>query len=162
MRTVRFLFYFCLFAVLVTGGLCAVPVSATTGNSETNPVPARFKVPHQVEVLYPGQYSLRSASAGSRLIHGQMALEINEIGYLQGIGSFLRYDAQGHQTEQVVTFYNFHVIAPNRVTVEIFGPLGTPLLGSMTLQRLASGDLVGKIALPKTPYAITFHRNVAL
>ena len=148
---------------LLIGGLHgAGRVSATTGNSETNPVPARFKLPHQVAVLYLGQYTVQSAAAGSRIIRGQMAFEINTLGFLQGIGSFLRYDAQGQQTEQVVTLYNFHLTAPNTVTVELFGPLGVPLLGTMTLHRTARGDLVGKIALPKTSYAIAFHLKVAL
>jgi hypothetical protein len=164
MRAVRLALFLGLFlALLMTGGLRgAGVVSATTGNSDTTPVPARFKVPHKIEVLYEGAYVLQSAAAGSRLVHGQMAIEINNSGFLQAIGSFLTYDPQGHQTERVISFYNFHLIAPNTMTVELFGPLGTPLLGTMTLLRTARGDLVGKIALPKTAYAVAFRRNVAL
>jgi hypothetical protein len=164
MRRVRYAYVLSLLLVsLLTGGLRgAGRVSATTGVTDFGPVPARFKLAHQVEHLYLGQYTLRSVAPGSRIISGQMAIDVNDLGYLQGIGSFLSYDAQGYRSERVVTFYDFHLVAPHTMMVELFGALGTPLLGTMAVQRTASGDLIGSIALPKTPYAIAFHRNVAL
>lgn len=136
--------------------------SATTGNTAAAVVPAHYKVPRKVAVLYPGQYVLQSAAGGSRLIHGQLEFEINSLGYLQGIGSFMSYDNQGYQTSWVATFYNFHLTAPGTMTIEIFDVTGTHVFGHLYLQRTKQGDLRGQIALPKTRYAIAFQRRVAL
>jgi hypothetical protein len=164
MRLVRVAWSMAFILAGLGGGLCRSVggVSATTGNNATNPVPALYKVPHQIEILYPGQYSLKSAAGGSRLTRAQVAIEINSAGFLQGVASFYGYDAHGYQSQWVASLYNFRVIGPNRLSVEVLGPLGAPLLGKMYLQRTKQGDLVGQIALPKTPYAIAFHRNVAL
>jgi hypothetical protein len=113
-------------------------------------------------VLYPGQYSLQSVVAGLRVTKAQLLIEINPAGYLQGIASFSGYDAQGHETTWVASFYNFRATGPDKLTVEVFGALGTPRLGTLSLERTARGDLVGHIALPKVPYPIQFHRNAAL
>lgn len=164
MRTVRTA---CVLCSLLMGLVCASvldngTVSATTGPSNTTPVPALYKVPHRVAVLYPGQYALKSAARGARLNQGQMVIDLNTLGYLQGTASFRGYDAHGFQTSWVATLYNFHLTAPNKMTVDILGPFGTTALGKMYLQRTKQGDLVGQIALPKTRYAIQFHRNLAL
>ena len=152
---------------LLIGPACAVllatgTVSATTGPSLTTPAPALYKVPHRTAVLYPGQYVLRFVARGARLSRGQMAIDFNDLGYLKGVASFQGYDAGGFQTNWVATLYNFHLTAPNMMTVDVLDQFGTSRLGRMYLQRTAQGDLVGQIALPKTPYAIRFHRNLAL
>ncbi len=135
---------------------------ATTGDSDTTPVPALYKVPHAIAAEYLGAYSLQTAAKGARLSRANMELELNSLGYLQGIGSFYGYDAQGSRTSWIASFYNFHLIGKNKMTVEVFGPLGGTKLGLLTFTRTAKGDLVGQIALPKTPYSIVFHRTVAL
>ena len=137
-------------------------VLATTGNTAAAVVPAHYKVPHKIAILYPGQYDLQSAASGARLSKVQMAFEINSLGYLQGIGSFFGYDAQGHQTSWVATFYNFHLTAPDKMAIEIFDPTGTRVFGKLYLRRTKQGNLIGQIALPKTLYAIAFQRKVAL
>jgi hypothetical protein len=137
-------------------------VSATTGNTAAAVVPAHFKVPRQIAKLYPGQYLLRSIASGARLSRVQMVFEINALGYLQGVGSFYGYNAQGFQTSWVATFYNFHLTAPGRMAVEIFDVTGTRVFGHLYIRRTKQGNLQGQIALPKTPYAIEFQRRVGL
>ncbi len=150
--------------VLAAVGLFgAGTASATTGNTSTTPVPALYRVPRQVAVLYPGQYSLQSAAPAARLRQLQLLIELNPIGYLQGVATIYGYDANGFPTSSVVTVYNFHLTALNRMTIEVLGPLGTPLLGYLYVRRTTRGDLVGQIAMAsKTRYALTLHRNFGL
>jgi hypothetical protein len=153
------------FVLVVLGGssfLSVRGVSATTGNSDATVVPARFKVPHRIAVLYAGQYVLQSAAGGARLRSARMVIEINTLGFLQGIGSFFGYDALGYQTTWVAAFYNFHLISWERMALEIFDATGTHVFGNMYLRRSKQGNLIGQIALPKTLYAIQFSRKVAL
>lgn len=135
---------------------------ATTGNSPTSPVPALYKVPAQIAKVLPGQYVLKTVASGARLSHAQMVIELNPLGYLQAVGSFAGYDAKGFATNWVATFYNFRVLGPNKMSAEIFDPLGTRRLGTLVFQRTSQGSLVGQISLPKTPYNIQFQRNLAL
>jgi hypothetical protein len=163
-RLIRVAWSLC-FVLVVLGGSSFQSVrgvSATTGNSNAAVVPAHFKVPHRIAVLYPGQYVLRSAAGGARLRSAQMVIEINTLGFLQGIGSFFGCDAPGYQTTRVAAFYNFHVISSDRMAVEIFDATGTHVFGNMYLRRTKQGNLIGQIALPKTLYAIQFSRKVAL
>jgi hypothetical protein len=163
MRVARLACLICLLAgVLGAGFVGARTVSATTGNTTTTPVPALYKVPRAVATLYPGQYQLKASASGARLSRGQMVIDLNPIGYLQGVASFFGYDAQGYQTSWVATLYNFRVIGPNKMSVQILDPLGTTVLGKMFWQRTAQGDLVGRIMLSKTAYSIRFHRNLKL
>jgi hypothetical protein len=149
--------------VAVTGaGLGGGTARATTGDSNVTPVPALYKVPHSTAVRYLGAYSLQTAARGSRLTSAKIVVELNSLGYLQAIGSFYGYDAQGSRTSWVASFYNFHLIGANRMTVEVFGPLGGTKLGLLTFKRTANGDWMGQIALPKTPYSVVFHRTAVL
>jgi hypothetical protein len=149
-------------AALVGAVLGGGTARATTGDSNTTPVPALYKVPHSTAVQYLGAYTMQSAAPGARLTGAKIEVELNSLGYLQGIGSFYGYDARGSRTSWIASFYNFHLIGANRMTVEVFGPLGGTKLGLLTFQRRANGDWTGQIALPKTPYRIVFHRTVAL
>ncbi len=163
-RWVRIVCCLCLMFVVLGGSSFRLVsgVSATTGNSDAAVVPAHFTVAHRIAVLYPGQYTLQSVASGARLSSVRMVIEINALGFLQGVGSFYGYDAQGYRTTWVATFYNFHVISSDRMAVEIFNAFGTRVFGSMFLRRTKQGNLIGQIALPKTPYAIQFSRKVAL
>lgn len=164
MRTHRVLCVPCslLLALAGAGVLATGTVLATTGPSIITPAPALYKVPHRVAVFYPGQYALRFAARGARLSEGQMVIDFNTLGYLGGVASFRGYDASGFATSWVATLYNFHLTAPNMMTVDVLNRFGTSRLGRLYLQRTPQGDLVGQIALPKTPYAVRFHRNLAL
>jgi len=153
-----------VFLVLVVLALAAIrgvgAAWATTGNSDSTPIPAHYQVPRRIAALYPGQYVLTSVASGARLSRGQMAIDLNAIGYLQGVASFYGYDTHGYQTSWVARLYNFRVTGPNRMSAELLDPLGTTVLGKMSWQRARQGDLTGSIALPKIPYGIHFHRNV--
>jgi hypothetical protein len=137
-------------------------VAATTGNTDAAVVPAHFKVPRQVAVQYPGQYVLKSVASGARISRIQMVFDINALGYLQGIGSFYGYDAQGYQTSWVATFYNFQVTGRDRMAIEILDVTGTKVFGHLYLLRTKQGNLIGQIALPRTRYSIEFQRRVGL
>ena len=152
-----------LVALLCAGLMRAGAVSATTGNTAAKPVPALYKVPLKVADLYPGQYSLESAAPGARLRQMQMLITMNSLHYLQGVATIYGYDAQGFQTSSVVTMYNFRLVAPSKMTIEVLGPLGTPLLGYLYLQRASDGDLSGQIQLAsKARYAVALHRSYEL
>jgi hypothetical protein len=135
----------------------AAPVSATTGGP--GPTPAQYRVAPGLAQLYPGQYSMQSVAGGARLSRGQMAIDINELGYLQGVAQFAGYDARGFQTTWVAVLYNFHLTGPKTMTIGVYGPVNTVLLGRLYVQRTKQGDLVGTIALPRTRYAIRWHKN---
>jgi hypothetical protein len=159
MRSLRMAWYFSVaLAVLIGAYFQGVDaVSATTGGP--GPTPARYRVDPRIAGLYPGQYSMQSAASGARLARGEMAIDINELGYLQGVVQFAGYNAQGRQSTWVAVLYNFHVTTPNTMTIGLYGPVGSVLLGMLYVQRTKQGDLVGQIALPRARYAIRWHKN---
>lgn len=159
MRTLRSACYVSLLLVCLLGAGFegAATVSATTGGP--GPTPARYRVDPRIAHLYPGQYKMQSAARGARLSYGQMAIDINELGFLQGVIQFNGYNAQGFRTTWVTVMYNFHLTAPNMMSIGLYGPNGTVVLGNLYVQRTKRGDLVGQIALPRTRYAIRWHRN---
>jgi hypothetical protein len=133
---------------------------ATTGNTTAVTVPARYSVPRQIAKRYLGQYVLKAMAGDTPVSSGQMEIEINTLGYLQGVGSFYGYDAHGHQISWVATFYNFHLTGPNAMALEVFDVTGTHVLGAMRLQRSSRGDLSGQIALPTKRYPVQFRLNI--
>jgi hypothetical protein len=133
-------------------------VFATTGPSD---VPARYKVPHAIAALYPGQYALRTVASDARISHAQMIIDFNSLEYLAGVAQFSGYDAQGHQTTWVADMYNFHLTAAGMV-VPLLGPANAVQLGTMYLHHAKSGDLVGQIALPTRRYSISWHKTLSL
>jgi hypothetical protein len=161
MRALRIACYLSLVLVgLVGAGFRgAATVSATTGGP--GPTPARYRVDPRIAGLYPGQYSMQSAASGARLARGQMAIDINELGYLQGVVQFAAYNAQGRQSTWVAVLYNFHVATPNTMTIGLYGPVESVLLGMLYVQRTKQGDLVGQIALPRARYAIRWRKNIS-
>ena len=133
----------CLFGCLAV----AVPadVSATTGPIQSFP-PPRYTIAAQVEHLYTGQYAMKSAAPASRLRDGAMGIAINsDDGALYGMVQFFAYDAAGKAYMWVGTLYNFRQTGKNAVSVQIVGAAGKPVLGAMSVQRAASGDLSGTI-----------------
>lgn len=162
MRITRILASACIVGAVSGAVLGGGTAQATTGDSNVTPVPARYKISHSIAVRYLGAYSLQTAAPGARLTSAKIVVELNSLGYLQAIGSFYGYDAQGSRTSWVASFYNFHLIGANTMTVEVFGPLGGTKLGMLTFKRTVKGDWIGRIALPKTPYSVVFHRTAVL
>jgi hypothetical protein len=148
-------------AALLFGGLAVgVPghVSATTGPTQFLPAP-KFKIAGNLEAAYIGQYILKSVAPGSRLSGGALGVEIDDnSGALVGVAQFYGYDAQGQQTVWVATMYNFHLV---KLTIDLVGPSGKPLLGRLYVARNTStGDLTGSISLGNSTqkYSIVWHK----
>jgi hypothetical protein len=142
------------------GCLSARPahVSATTGPIQSFP-PPHYTIAAKVEHLYTGQYALKSAAPASRLRAGAMGIAINsDNGALYGMIQFFAYNAAGKAYMWVGTLYNFRQTGPNAVGVQIVGPAGKPVLGTMSVQRAASGDLSGAITFGGHSYTITWHK----
>jgi hypothetical protein len=138
----------------------AVPhqVSATTGPTQFLPAP-KYKVNSKSELLYTGQYELKSSAKGARLSGGAMGIELNnDDGALYGIAQFYAYTQQGEQSTWIGTLYNFHLVKNNIMSLEILAPSGHPVLAHMNLTRSAKGDLTGTIKLTSGTFAITWHK----
>src|SRR6476469_8970661 len=88
-RWVRVVCCLCLMFVVLGGSSfrSVSGVSATTGNSDAAVVPAHFTVARRIAVRYPGQYTLQSVASEARLSNVRMVIEINALGFLQGVGS---------------------------------------------------------------------------
>jgi hypothetical protein len=150
--------------VLIAVGLCSVLIasapniaSATTGPTKFLPS-SKFKINNKIELLYKGQYVLRSVASAARLSGGAMGIEINDSGFLYGVAQFYGYDQQGHQSTWVGTLYNFHQTAKQVMIVDVLGPTGKPLLARLFLSRAKSGDMTGQIELPYGRFAISWHK----
>ena len=163
MRMIRLVLWLSVVLVALGGAVSfgTQTVSATTGPTYTI-TPARYRVAHKIAVLYPGQYVMQSAASGARLRSGQMAIEINQLGYLAGVASFSGYDAHGLQTTWVAGLYNFHLTVRHNMTIDLLGPLGSRLLGRLAVQRTQQGDLIGHIFLANGRFAIRWHKNFSL
>jgi hypothetical protein len=150
-------------AVLLFGGFAAaVPghVSATTGPTQFLPAP-KFKIANNLETPFIGQYILKSVAPESRLTGGALGVEIDDDnGQLVGVAQFYGYDESGQKTVWVATMYNFHLLKPGQVTIDLVGPSGKPLLGRLYVTHAKTGDLVGSISLGSSSqkYAITWHK----
>jgi hypothetical protein len=145
--------------MLVVSAIAMSPrsASATTGPDQYLP-PAKYKVNSQVEKLYVGQYILKAAAKGARLKGGAMGIEVNNKGFLYGVGQFYGYDASGYQSTWVGTLYNFQQAPHSVMKIDILAPTGSPLLGALSLSRSKSGDLSGQIVLNNHQYAVSWRK----
>jgi hypothetical protein len=133
-------------------------VFATTGPTQFLPAP-KFKVQNKIELLYRGQYVIKSVAHGARLSGGAMGIEIDDnSGALYGVAQFYGYDKSGYQSTWVGTLYNFRQAKNQQMSIEILAPSGKPVLGRMTVTRAGNGDLSGQIQLPAGTFAITWHK----
>jgi len=131
---------------------------ATTGPTQFLPAP-KYKVNSKSELLYTGQYELKSAAKGARLSGGAMGIEINnDDGALYGVAQFYAYTQKGEQSTWIGTLYNFQLVKNNIMRLEILAPSGRPVLANMALARSAKGDLTGTIKLTLGTFAISWHR----
>lgn len=131
---------------------------ATTGPTQFLPAP-KYKVNSKSELLYTGQYELKSAAKGARLSGGAMGIEINnDDGALYGVAQFYAYTQKGEQSTWIGTLYNFQLVKNNIMRLEILAPSGRPVLANMALARSAKGDLTGTIKLTLGTFAISWHK----
>lgn len=164
MRSIRSALYL---AMIVVGlGSMLICCSPTTAFATTGPTtvvtPAKYRVARAIALRYPGQYVMQTAASKARLVHGQMAITINSLGYLQGVAQFTGYDAHGLESTWIAFLYNFHLTARGVMVIGLYGTFGDRVFGSLYVQRTKQGDLVGQIALPSTRYAIRWHKNTSL
>ncbi len=136
-------------------------VLATTGPT-TVATPAKYRVDRTIAMRYPGQYMMQTVAEKARLAHGQMAIEINSLGYLQGVAQFNSYDAHGQQSTWTAFLYNFHLTAHDVMAIGLYSVFGSGSFGTLYVQRTKQGDLIGRIALPSTPYAIRWRKTLSL
>jgi hypothetical protein len=149
-------------AILGLSGLTGITVpdrvSATTGPSQFLPAP-KYKVKNKTELLYTGQYVVKSVAKGARLSGGSMGIEINDDnGALYGIAQFYGYDQVGEQSTWVGSLYNFHLLKTKVMNIQVLAPSGRPVLATLALSRTAKGDLTGKIRLSNGSFAITWQK----
>lgn len=148
-----------LWASVVGTALLLAPGSAlaTTGPTQFLKK-SHYKVAHKYEVPYVGQYILKKVDRKARLSGGALGMEINDQGYLYGVGQFYGYDNKGYQDSWVATLYNYRLGRNHEMIIDILGPTGHPLLGRLLVKRARNGDLSGKIQLGAAKYAITWHK----
>jgi hypothetical protein len=130
---------------------------ATTGPTHFLPN-SKFKVASALEGRYVGQYTLKSVSSGARIKGGAMGIEVNNNGYLYGVGQFYGYDASGSQSTWTATLYNFRLSKTQVITFDLLSPSGTVLLGRIVASRAKSGDLSGTIQLSNGRFSIQWHK----
>lgn len=130
---------------------------ATTGPTQFLPKP-RYKVANKAELPYVGQYIFKKADKKAHLSGGAMGMEIDNQGYLYGVGQFYGYDSHGYQTSWTATLYNFRKGRHGEMIIDLLGPTGRPLLGREMLSRAKNGDLSGKIQFGRSKYGISWHK----
>lgn len=149
-------------AIVLLGGLLPLQgirsASATTGPSV--PQPARYHVAANLARPYRGQYNMTMVARAARLRQGSMAIEINELGYLEGVAQFYGYDTHGYQTSWVAHLYDFQLVRHGVMIIALYAPTGAPLLGRLFVTRRPTGDLTGQIELDRQRYTIDWHKAV--
>jgi hypothetical protein len=133
------------------------PAGATTGPTKFL-ADSRYKVPSGLAGRFIGQYILKSAAKGARLSGGAMGIEVNDHGFLYGVGQFYGYDTQGHKSTWTATLYNFRQSKTQVMTYDLLGPGGSALLGRISVSRTKSGDLAGQIQFSNGHFAIAWHK----
>lgn len=133
---------------------------ATTGPYNNLPN-SKYKVPAQIQVLYRGQYVLRSSARGARLSSGAMGIEISATGFLYGVVQFYGYDKAGSRITWVATLYNFRQ-SHNQMVFDLLASGTTTVMGDLSVTRAKSGDFTGRIQLGTGTYAISWHKISSL
>jgi hypothetical protein len=146
-------------STLVAGALLAT--FAATSLATTGPYilrPPKYRVGAAVAKLYPGRYTMRAAIKGAKLKTGNLGIEVNGDGFLDGIAQFEQYDATGTST-WTATLYDFRILGKNRMQISVLGPGGKPLLALMRLVRDKDGNLTGQFAQNGHSYSVSWHRT---
>jgi hypothetical protein len=131
----------------------------TTHNAYGPPMPpALYRVDSKLLRLYCGQYVLTTAARSARLSGGTLRIAVNTAGYLYGVGEFYGYDTQGYQSSLVAALWNFHLTAPNVMSIDLLTLMAWVPLGRLVVHRSNCGDLSGQLTLERHRYAISWHR----
>ena len=149
------LFATCLLAGSMFGG--ARVAHATTGPSAN--LPPTFKVGSKFAAQFVGQYTLKSVPFASHIKSAALGVEVNDSGFLYGIGQFYGYDTAGSQSSWVATLYHFHQTGKAQMTIDLLAPAtASNLLGRLIVAPPSHNVLAGKLTLEGRSYPIVFRR----
>ena len=130
---------------------------ATTGPS-VNLAPT-YKVSSKFGRQFIGQYVLKSIPPVARIQSAALGIEVNDHGFLYGIGQFYGYDASGSQSSWVATLYHFHQTGKTQMTIDLLAPsTASALLGRLFVAPPRNNVLVGKIEIAGHTYPVSFRQ----
>jgi len=128
---------------------------ATTGPSAN--FPKTFKVKSAFAAKFVGEYTLKSIPAAAHIKSAALGIEVNNNGFLYGIGQFYGYDASGSQSSWVATLYHFKQVGTsNQMKFDLLSSSLTIVLGHMSASAPNHGTLTGTIILDGRSYPIVF------
>jgi hypothetical protein len=130
---------------------------ATTGPSQN--LKPTFRVSSKFGQQFVGQYILKSIPSAARVQSAALGIEVNDSGFLYGIGQFYGYDRAGSQSSWTATLYHFHQTGKLQMTLELLAPASqTTVLGRLVVAPPQHSTLTGKIVLSGHTYPVVFHR----
>jgi hypothetical protein len=140
----------------VGSALGAIPMAqATTGPSAN--FPKTYKVKSAFAAKFIGEYTLKSIPAAAHIKSAALGIEVNDTGFLYGIGQFYGYDASGSQDSWVATLYHFKQVGnSNQMKFDLLSSSLTIVLGHMSASAPNHGTLTGAIILDGHSYPIVF------
>jgi|SwirhisoilCB1_FD_contig_81_1674875_length_3069_multi_3_in_0_out_0_2 hypothetical protein len=146
-------------AGLLTGtGMSTLHVAQATTGPSTN-MPKTFKVQSKFAGKFVGQYTLKSVPTASKIKSAALGIEVNDRGFLYGIGQFYGYDQSGSQISWVATLYHFKEVGKSNVMkFDLLSSSLTVVLGHMSATPPKKGTLKGSIVLDGHTYPIVFHQ----
>ncbi len=128
---------------------------ATTGPSSN--LPSTYKVSSKFAQQFVGQYILKSVPAAAHLQSAALGVEVNNNGFLYGIGQFYGYDTSGSQSSWVATLYHFHQTGKAQMTIDLLVPSTVSnLLGRLFVAPPKHNILSGKIQIGAHTYPVSF------
>jgi hypothetical protein len=148
-----------VFATVIAGMLLAT--FAATTMATTGPYilrPPKYHVSASIAKLYPGIYKMRGSIKGAKLKTGNLGIEVNDDGFLDGIAQFEQYDATG-VTSWTAVLFDFKSLGKNKMQISIEGPGGKPLLALMQVTRDTHGNFNGTFAQNGKTYPVSWHRT---
>jgi hypothetical protein len=130
---------------------------ATTGPSAN--LPKTFKVKSAFAAKFVGEYTLKSVPSAAHIKSAALGIEVNDNGFLYGIGQFYGYDASGNQDSWVATLYHFKQVGTsNQMKFDLLSSSLTIVLGHMSAGAPNHGTLTGTIILNGRSYPIVFNQ----
>lgn len=122
-------------------------------------MPKTFKVQSKFAGKFVGQYTLKSVPTASKIKSAALGIEVNDRGFLYGIGQFYGYDQSGSQISWVATLYHFKEVGKSNVMkFDLLSSSLTVVLGHMSATPPKKGTLKGSIVLDGHTYPIVFHQ----
>jgi hypothetical protein len=147
----------CGFLLLTLG---APEARATTGATPLAK-PPRWNVTRHQARPFLGRFTL-AAPRGRQLITAAYAAEINENGYLEGSLVVYTYDEAGRETSWVGRTYEYHAIAPGRMTIDVIAPANENIFARLHLRAVSGGRLTGRLESIRPPLAPVRPQRITL